>query len=117
MRLKQFTSLGLEPHGWYSVQFSLSAVSDSLRPHGLQYTPGFCVHYQHLELAQIHVHQVGDAIQPLYPLSSPSPLAFNLPIEMHHSICVQFVNVVRMFCTIVSNKDSGPAAFPNHLML
>ena len=26
MRLKPFTSLGLEPHGWYSVQFSLSCV-------------------------------------------------------------------------------------------
>ena len=30
------------------------------------------------ELAQTHVHQVGDAIQPSLPLSSPSPLAFNL---------------------------------------
>ena len=38
--------------------------------------PGFPVHYQLLELAQIHVHQVGDAIQPPHPLSSPSPPAF-----------------------------------------
>ena len=30
------------------------------------------------ELAQTHVHQVGDAIQPYHPLSSPSPPAFNL---------------------------------------
>ena len=30
------------------------------------------------ELAQTHVHWVGDAIQPSYPLSSPSLLAFNL---------------------------------------
>ena len=30
-----------------------------------------------LKLAQTHVHQVGDAIQPPYPLSSPSPPAFN----------------------------------------
>ena len=30
-----------------------------------------------LELAQTHVHQVGDAIQPSHPLSSPSP-AFDL---------------------------------------
>ena len=28
--------------------------------------------------AQTHVHWVGDAIQPSHPLSSPSPLAFNL---------------------------------------
>ena len=41
-------------------------------------TPGFPVHHQLLELAQTHVHQVGDAIQPSHPLSSPSPPAFNL---------------------------------------
>jgi len=41
-------------------------------------TPGFLVHHQLLELAQTQVHQVGDAIQPSHPLSSPSPPAFNL---------------------------------------
>ena len=30
------------------------------------------------ELAQTHVHLVGDAIQPPHPLSSPSPPTFNL---------------------------------------
>ena len=30
------------------------------------------------EFAQIHVHWVGDAIQPSHPLSSPSPPTFNL---------------------------------------
>ena len=39
---------------------------------------GFPVHHQLLELAQTHVHQVGDAIQPFYPLLSPSPPALNL---------------------------------------
>ena len=39
---------------------------------------GFPVHHQFLELAQTHVHQIGDAIQPSHPLSSPSPPAFNL---------------------------------------
>ena len=33
-------------------------------------TPGFPVHHQLLKLAQIHIHWVGDAIQPSYPLSS-----------------------------------------------
>ena len=33
--------------------------------------PGFPVHHQLPELAQIHVHRVSDAIQPSYPLSSP----------------------------------------------
>ena len=40
--------------------------------------PGFPVHYQLPELAQTHVHWVGDAIQPSHPLLSPSPPAFNL---------------------------------------
>ena len=40
--------------------------------------PGFPVHHQLPKLAQTHVHQVNDAIQPSHPLSSPSPLAFNL---------------------------------------
>ena len=35
--------------------------------------PGFPVHHQLLELAQIHVHQVSDATQPSHPLLSPSP--------------------------------------------
>ena len=35
-------------------------------------TPGFPVQHQLLELAQTHVHWVGDAIQPTHPLSSPS---------------------------------------------
>ena len=40
-------------------------------------TPGFPVQHQLPELSQIHVHWVGDAIQPSHPLSSTSP-AFNL---------------------------------------
>ena len=42
-------------------------------------TPGFPVLHQLLfELAQTHVHRVGDAIQPSHSLSSPSSPAFNL---------------------------------------
>ena len=40
-------------------------------------TPGFPVDHQLPELAQTHVHHVGDAIQPSHPLSSPSPPTFN----------------------------------------
>ena len=39
---------------------------------------GFPVHHQLPELAQTHVHGVGDAIQPSHPLSSSSPPTFNL---------------------------------------
>ena len=41
-------------------------------------TPGFPVHHQLPELAQIHVYWVSDAIQPSHPLSSPSPPTINL---------------------------------------
>ena len=40
-------------------------------------TPGLPVHHQLPELVQTHVQVVGDAIQPSYPLSSPSPTAPN----------------------------------------
>ena len=39
--------------------------------------PGLPVHHQLPELAQTHVHRIGDAIQPSHPLSSPSPPAPN----------------------------------------
>ena len=41
-------------------------------------TPGLPVHHQLPESTQTHIHQVGDAIQPSHPLSSPSPPALNL---------------------------------------
>ena len=41
-------------------------------------TPGLPVHHQFPESIQTHVHQVGDAIQPSHPLSSPSPPVLNL---------------------------------------
>ena len=46
--------------------------------------PGFPVHHLLLELAQTHVHQVSDAIQPPHPLSFPSPPALNL--SQHESL-------------------------------
>ena len=39
--------------------------------------PGLPVHQQLPEFTQIHVHWVGDAIQPSHPLLSPSPPAPN----------------------------------------
>ena len=41
-------------------------------------TPGLPVHHQLLDLTQIHIHWVGDAIQSSHPLSSPSPPTFSL---------------------------------------
>ena len=54
-----------------SIQFSSVAQSCSTLCNPMDCsTPGFPVHHQLLELTQIHVHHVGDAIQPLNPLSS-----------------------------------------------
>ena len=65
-----------------SVQFSHSDMSNSLWPQASLRmdcsTPGLPVHHQFPEFAQTHVHWVGDDIQPAHPLSSPSPLTFNL---------------------------------------
>ena len=60
-----------------TVQFSRSAVSDSLQPMDWS-TPGLPVHHQLPEFTQTHVHWVSNAIQPFHPLSSPSPPALNL---------------------------------------
>ena len=43
-------------------------------------SPGFPLLHHHLELAQTHVHSIRDVIQPLHPLSSLSPSAFNLSL-------------------------------------
>ena len=72
----------------YSVQFSHSVMSDSLWPHELC-TPGLPVHHQLPEFTQTHAHQVGDAIQPSHPLSSPSPPA---PNPSQHQGLFQWVN-------------------------
>ena len=74
-----------------SVQFSCSVVSDSLQLHGLQHVRLPC--HQHPELAQTHVHRVGDAIQPSQPLSSlllppsifPSVRVFSSESVLHTS--------------------------------
>ena len=60
-----------------SVQFSLLVVSNSLQPPRLQHARLPCPSPLP-ELAQIHVHWVGDPIQPSHSLLYPSPPAFKL---------------------------------------
>ena len=55
-----------------SVQFSRSVVSDPIHS-----TPGLPVHQQLPGFTQTRIYQVSDAIQPSYPLSSPSSPAHN----------------------------------------
>ena len=52
-------------------------------------TPGLPVHHQLLEFTETQVRQVGDAIQPSPPLSSPSPPA---PNPSQHQSLFQWVN-------------------------
>ena len=69
-------------HCLSSVQFSSVAQSCLTHCDPMNCsTPGLPVHHQLPELAQTHVHLVGDTIQPSHPLSSPSPPAFNLSLH------------------------------------
>ena len=52
-------------------------------------TPGLPVHHQLLEFTHIHVHRVGDAIQPSHPLSSPFLPA---PNSSQHQSLFQWAN-------------------------
>ena len=71
---------------WVVVQFSSVAQSCPTLCDPRDYsTLGLPVHHQLLEFTQTHDHWVSDAIQPSYPLSSPSPPAFNL--SQHQSLC------------------------------
>ena len=71
-----------------SVQFNCSVMSDLYDPMNRS-TPGLPVHHQLPEFTQIHVHRVGDAIQPSHPLSSPSLPA---PNPSQHQSLFQWVN-------------------------
>ena len=100
-----------------SVQFSRSVMSDSLRPYGLQHNRLPCP-LQLLELVQTHVHQVGDAIQPSHPLSSPSPPAFNLSQNQVFSnesvLCIRWPKYCSFsFSMSPSNEYSGLISFSN----
>ena len=62
-----------------SVQFSsVAQLCATLCDPMVWSMPGFPVHHQLLEVLQMHVHWVGDAIQPSHPLLFPFPPAFKL---------------------------------------
>ena len=75
---------------------SCSVVSDSLQPMDLAHRLP-CFHCLP-ELAQNHVHWVGDAIQPSYPLSSPSPPTFNLS---QHQDLFQWVSSLHQMAKVL----------------
>ena len=78
--------------------------------------PGFPVHHQLPVFAQTNTHRVSDGIQPSHPLSSPSPLAFNL--SRHQSLFQESVLHIRWpkcwsfnFSISPSNEYSGLISF------
>ena len=80
-------------------------------------TQGFPVHHQLPEFTQTHiqthVHWVSDAIQPSYPLLSPSPPAFNLS---QHQGFFQWVGSSHQVAKVLklqlpSNEYSGLISF------
>ena len=77
---------------------------------------GFPVHHQFPELAQTHVHQVGDAIQPSYPLLSLSPPAFSLSQCQGHlnelALCIRWPKYWSFSLSVSpSNEYSGLIPF------
>ena len=71
--IKVFTTKYKDSVQFSSVTQSCPTLCDPMNRN----TPGLPVHHHLPELAQTHVHRVGDAIQPSHPLSSPSPPACN----------------------------------------
>ena len=69
-------------------------------------TPGLPVHYQFLEFTQTHVHRVSDAIQPLLPLSSPSPPAPNP--SQHQGLCQWVWSKYWSFSFSISPSNEHP---------
>ena len=61
-------------------------------------TPSFPVHHQLLELTQTHVHRVVFAIQPSYPLLSPSPPTFNLS---QHQALLKWISSLHQVASVL----------------
>ena len=80
-RLREWLLSRIKDTGWVMNSAQFSSVTQSCLilcdPMDCSMS-GFPVLHHLLESAQTHVHWVGDAIQPSYPLSSPYPPAFNL---------------------------------------
>ena len=79
-------------------------------------TPSFTVHHQLLELAQTHVHQVTDAIQPSHPLSSllllPSIFSSIRVFSSESVLCIRWPKYWSFSLSISpSNEHSGLISF------
>ena len=71
-------------------------------------TPDLPDHHQLPEFTQTHVHQVGEAIQPSHPLSSPSP---PVPNPSQHQGLFQRVNSSHQMANVLGVSASA-SVFP-----
>ena len=88
-------------------------------------TPGLPIYHQLREPTQIHVHHVGDAIQPSHPLSSPSPPAFktfpasgSFPVSRFFTSVGQSIGVSASAWVLPMNiQDSFPLGWTGWISL
>ena len=90
-------------------------MSNSLQHHGCS-TPGFHFLYCLPELAQIHIHWVGDGIQWSHPLLPASPPALNFPSVRvfcnESALCIRWpMYWTFRFSISPSNEYSGLISF------
>ena len=100
-----------QEHWSASVQFNGSVLSDFATA---AHRASLCI--TNSQFTQTHIHWVGDAIQPSHPLSSPSPLALNLPasgsFQMSHFFISGGQSIGSFSLSISpSNESSGLISF------
>ena len=86
-------------------------------------TPGLPVHHQLPELAQTHVHQADDAIQPPHSLSPPSPAFLNgilnltclqaYPVFPENQFRLLTISSESTRLTLPSDSPCGPPHVPS----
>ena len=101
----------------YSVQFSsVAQLCPPLCDPMNCSTPGLPVHHQLPEFTQTHVHQVGDAIQPSYPVipfSCPQslPASESFPVSQLFASGGQSIGVSALASVLPKNTQPGPISF------
>ena len=86
-------------------------------------TPRLPVHWQLPEFTQTHVHWVSDAIQPSYPLSSPS-LAFNLSqhwglfkwVSSLHLVAMYLIDIFNWKCCVSFRYIAKRLSYTSYLL-
>ena len=98
-------------HSHVLCVLSRSVVSDSVTPR-CELTPGLPVLHRLPDLAQTHVHQAGDAIQPSHLLSSPSPPAFNFS---QHQGLFQWVSSLHQVARVLELQLERASVLPMNI--